>query len=279
MAAMSERLTAIAFQPMSTGAAEARRKWTSSISRSVVASSAGRAAPRGPRCRRRCRPPRRARRGSRRRSAGCGGSARARPAAPQAHPFGWLRAHAGPRDAASSARKLRQQRLALARQDGLGMELHALDRVAAVAQPHDLAVLRPGGDLEVGGQALVAARPASGSASPRTPGGSPRRRRGRRAWMRRRLAVHLPCARAPPCPRRPGRSPGARGRRRGSARGRVEAADERRARCRRRPGLPGPGEMTMPSGASASHVVHGDRVVARHPHAWRPSSPRYWTRL
>ena len=47
-----------------------------------------------------------------------------------------------------SARKFREQLLALDREDRLGMELHALDRVAAMAKPHDLAVLGPGRDLE-----------------------------------------------------------------------------------------------------------------------------------
>ena len=42
------------------------------------------------------------------------------------------------------------------RNDALGVELHALDvREAPVAHAHDRAVLRPGGDLEVGGHAVL----------------------------------------------------------------------------------------------------------------------------
>src|SRR3990172_8133958 len=42
-----------------------------------------------------------------------------------------------------------QEVLAFAGQDGLGVELHALDAVAAVAQAHDDAVARAGGNLEL----------------------------------------------------------------------------------------------------------------------------------
>src|SRR5258708_12933500 len=39
--------------------------------------------------------------------------------------------------------------MAVLREDRFGVELHALDGQRAVANAHDLAVLRPGGDLEV----------------------------------------------------------------------------------------------------------------------------------
>ena len=95
MAAMSERLTARAFQPMSAGAAEIRRKWTSSISRSVVASSlcpAGDREHRGVVADAHLDPGRGAGRG------GAPPDAADQPAlaqSAQAHPFGWLRVHAG----------------------------------------------------------------------------------------------------------------------------------------------------------------------------------------
>src|SRR3954468_21136568 len=42
-----------------------------------------------------------------------------------------------------------EQRVAVLREDGLGVELHALDGQRAVAHAHDLAVLGPCGDLEL----------------------------------------------------------------------------------------------------------------------------------
>src|SRR5712691_1449766 len=48
-----------------------------------------------------------------------------------------------------------QERLALARQDGLRVELDTLHGQMPMAQAHDLAVLGPRGDLEHGGETLV----------------------------------------------------------------------------------------------------------------------------
>ena len=48
-----------------------------------------------------------------------------------------------------------EERLALAREDGLGMELDALHREAPMPQSHDLAVLGPRRHLEIGRQTLV----------------------------------------------------------------------------------------------------------------------------
>src|SRR5258705_1934210 len=45
--------------------------------------------------------------------------------------------------------------MALAREDGLGVELLALDGMAAMSQANDLPVVRARGDLEVGGQARL----------------------------------------------------------------------------------------------------------------------------
>ncbi len=94
MAAMSERLTARAFQPMSAGAAEIRRKWTSSISRSVVARSLW---PGGTARTAVSSPMPISTPGAAVRRAGARPDAADEPAlaqAAQAHPFGWLRVHA-----------------------------------------------------------------------------------------------------------------------------------------------------------------------------------------
>src|SRR5437667_7534282 len=47
-----------------------------------------------------------------------------------------------------NVQKIGQQLVALLRQDGLGMELYALDGRGAVAYTHDLAIVALGGDLE-----------------------------------------------------------------------------------------------------------------------------------
>src|SRR5215217_8604651 len=47
-----------------------------------------------------------------------------------------------------------QQLVAALGGDRLGVELHAVDRPGAMLHAHDLAVLGPGGDLELGGQAI-----------------------------------------------------------------------------------------------------------------------------
>src|SRR5262245_49012511 len=61
----------------------------------------------------------------------------------------------GPPPRAAAAEEVREQRLALPREDRLGMELHALDRELAVAHRHDLAVVRPSRELERLGAALA----------------------------------------------------------------------------------------------------------------------------
>ena len=48
--------------------------------------------------------------------------------------------------------KIAQQRVPVLGEEGLGMELHALDRQAPVPHAHDFAVLGGGGDLETGRQ-------------------------------------------------------------------------------------------------------------------------------
>jgi hypothetical protein len=45
-----------------------------------------------------------------------------------------------------------QHRVAVLGEDGLGVELHAFDGQFLVAHAHDLAVVGPGRDLQVGGQ-------------------------------------------------------------------------------------------------------------------------------
>ena len=65
-----------------------------------------------------------------------------------------------------AARKLRSRSLPAVGQDALGVELHALERVLAVAQAHHHAVLGPGRDLEALRHASRARPPASGSAWP-----------------------------------------------------------------------------------------------------------------
>src|SRR6266536_6210832 len=60
------------------------------------------------------------------------------------------------RSPASQAREpVAEQRLAAVGQDRLGVELHALDVEPAVAQPHDLPLVGPGGDRERRGQGLA----------------------------------------------------------------------------------------------------------------------------
>src|SRR5712692_4146118 len=56
---------------------------------------------------------------------------------------------------ARQSEEVAQERLALARQDGLRVELDALDGEMTMAQAHDLAVLSSRGDLEDGGETLV----------------------------------------------------------------------------------------------------------------------------
>src|SRR5207248_5796717 len=51
--------------------------------------------------------------------------------------------------------KIRQQLVAMLGQDGLGMALHAGERMLPVPQSHDRAILRPAGDLEVARQGVA----------------------------------------------------------------------------------------------------------------------------
>src|SRR4029453_4105218 len=161
MAAMSERFTAIAFQPMSSGLAQARRKCTASITRSVgagggapgVTASTAVSSPiptvtptegaRSESCRMRSISPRSP---SRRRLTGSW----SRPGRDLEGPR-----CPSPRRGGDARQEVPEEGLPLGGQDGLGVELHAFHREAAMPEAHDLAVLRPGRDLEVGGEALL----------------------------------------------------------------------------------------------------------------------------
>ena len=241
IAAMSERFTARAFQPMSAGSAQRGRKWTSSISRSVVASRPSPAAGRAPRSRRRSRP-------------GLPTTRLGRDAADRADQRFPSRLSPTARDAtamrgrAARPRKFASSALALHGEDRLGVELHALDRIAAVAQAHDLAVLGPAVISSSAGKAVRERPPASGSAWPRSGFGRPANTPAAVVADRRRLAVHLRGARGPPCRRRPGRSPGGRGTRPGSARRACEALGSAASETPASSGLPGPGEITIALG-------------------------------
>ena len=143
------------------------------------------------------------------------------------------------------------------------MELHAFDREALVAQAHDLALGGPRGDLELGGQAVARRRSASDSAWRGTGSAGRRTRRGRRARSAR-CGRASGAARARRCRRRPGRSPGGRGTRRGSGACRANARRSPRSVTPASSGVPGPGEIRMPSGARRAMPSHVDRVVAKH---------------
>src|SRR5689334_16369245 len=58
----------------------------------------------------------------------------------------------------SAGNEVLEQRVAMLRQYGFGVELHALDRKRGVPHAHDLAILGPGGHLEL----LRAARALDG---------------------------------------------------------------------------------------------------------------------
>ena len=90
---------------------------------------------------------------------------------------------------AHGSRKRREQRLAHAGQDRLGVELDAFDRQLAVAHAHDLAVRGARRDLRAPPDRTPPRSPASGSASPRTGSRGRRRARGRRAGS----PTALPC--------------------------------------------------------------------------------------
>ena len=109
-----------------------------------------------------------------------------------------------------------QQLVSVLRQDGLRMELHALDGQARVPHAHDLAVVGPGGDFQHLGQRCRARSPASDSASPRTARPSRWNTPCSVWWMQRHLAVHDLLAHARSCRRTPGRCSDGRGRRRES---------------------------------------------------------------
>src|SRR6185295_2410251 len=163
MAAMSERFTAIAFQPMSAGVAQARRKCTSSITRSVVARSeepgvtestaASSPMPTGTPAAGAPPPPSRMQRIS-----SSSPSSRTLTGSPAEGEKEGDDLEAPDRPSplgdGNHAQEIAEQGLALGGEDGLGVELHALHGVAAMAQPHDLPVLGAGGDLEIGGEAL-----------------------------------------------------------------------------------------------------------------------------
>src|SRR6266508_3216332 len=173
--AMSERLTAMAFQPMSKGEAQARRKCTSSTTTSVVASRSAPGSGRStavsspmPISTRSAGPRRAIRRMSRISSSSPAAELPAADLPAADLPAADLPAADLPaadlvvrwrpsRDShrAREQEKVAQERLALAREDRLGVELDALDSEAPVAQPHDLADLGPRRHFEVFGQALV----------------------------------------------------------------------------------------------------------------------------
>ena len=149
----------------------------------------------------------------------------------------------GDRGPRSSAAVLGQHRL--------GVELEADDRVLAVAERHDLALLAAGGDHQLVGEVLPPRPPASGSARRSAdPGG--RRRRPRR---RGRSREALPCIgrrartiwppKAWPMHWWPRQTPEDRDRR---ARAGAPAARDTPASL----GVQGPGEMTMCEGSSAA---------------------------
>ena len=122
---------------------------------------------------------------------------------------------------------------------GLGMELHAPGLVLAMLERHDLALGRPGRQLEHLGQAARARRSASDSASPRT--GCRARRRGRGPLCRigTGLAVHQArgAHHRPPNTSPMRLVPEAHAQDRHAAR---RARGSRPRRCRRRAARPGP---------------------------------------
>ena len=143
------------------------------------------------------------------------------------------------------------------------MELHAFDRQVPVAQAHDRAVGRLGGDLEHVGQARRGRRRASGSGWPRAGSGRPANTPAP-SWLDRATSCRA-SARAPrPMPAAEDVADGLvaeadaehRHARAGGGR------DQRRTRCRRPPGGPGPGESRTASGSRASASSTVERVVA-----------------
>src|SRR5262245_29230103 len=269
MAAMSERFTAIAFQPMSSGLAHARRKCTSSITRSVVARRAApgvtastaasspmptvtpAAGARSESSRMRWISPRSP---SRRRLTG----SRPRPGRDLEGPR-----YPSPRRDGHAPEEVPEERLALGGQDGLGVELHAFDGEPPVPEPHDLAVLRPGRDLEIGGEALLEDDErviARGLEAGREPGedAAPVVRDPRRLAMHLRLGARHRAAE--------GLSDALMAEAHAEdGSGRAQALDQRQ-RDAGLGGMPGPRRDHDPVRVHGHHVLHRERVVARHAH-------------
>ena len=132
--------------------------------------------------------------------------------------------------------------------------------VLAVAQAHHDAVVRPGRDLQRVGH-RIALHHQRVVARGRERVGQPREHRAAVVVDLRRLAVHELRRAHARGPRRPGPGPGARDRRRAAGSVRPRA----RMSSRVMPawsGVPGPGEITMRSGASASAASARHLVVA-----------------
>src|SRR5215831_13396377 len=155
------------------------------------------------------------------------------------------------------------------------MKLHALHGEAPVAEPHDLAVLRARGDLQLSGEALF--QDHEGVIAGRL---EVLRQRGEDTVAVvtdvRRLAVHLLLRSRHRAPEGLADGLVTEAHAENGDAG-VEATDEvegdagvvRRAWPRRDHDAFGP---------EALHLVHRDLVVARHLHG-RAELPRYWTRL
>src|SRR5712692_3926162 len=165
---------------------------------------------------------------------------------------------------ARQSEEVAQERLALARQDGLRVELDTLHGQMPMAQAHDLAVLSSRGDLEDGGETLVehhqrvVARGIEVLLEPREHPAAIVMDAGG-------LAVHLLARARDGAPERlaDGLVPETDAENR---RGRVEASDqtERDARAVR---IARPRGDDDALGLESLHLVERDLVVARHVHA------------